>query len=117
MISWEKKNSMVGFDILNITGSVSKSKQKDPFSEVAERSVMSPTLANSILGIRPGERVGNSKCRRRWKATFPPPSRLFSSQGAPQLSAARLLLHPRHALVHLVLSPLCLLEKTISSFT
>lgn len=53
---------MAGFDILNITGSVSKSKQKDPFSEITERSIMSPTLANSILGIRPGERVGNSKC-------------------------------------------------------
>lgn len=46
---------MAAFDSLNITGSVSKSKQKDPFTEVTERSVMSPTLANSILGIRPGE--------------------------------------------------------------
>lgn len=65
MISWrkkkkkKKKNSMAGFHILNITGSVSKSKQKEPFSAVTEDSIMSPTLANSILGIRPGERVDN----------------------------------------------------------
>lgn len=63
---------MAGFDILNITGSVSKSKQKDPFSAVTERSVVSPTLANSILGIRPGETVGNSKCRELQKSAFPP---------------------------------------------
>lgn len=45
----EKKNkSMVGFDILNITGSVSKSKHKNPFCAVTEDSIMSPTLANSI---------------------------------------------------------------------
>ena len=60
IVSWEKKNSMAGFDILNITGSVSKSIQKDPFSAVTERGVVSPTLANSVSGIRPGERVGNS---------------------------------------------------------
>lgn len=63
---------MAGFDILNITGSVSKSIQKDPFSAVTERSVVSPTLANSILGIRPGEKVGNSKCREWQKSIFPP---------------------------------------------
>lgn len=39
---------MVGFDILNITGSVSKSKHKNPFCAVTEDSIMSPTLANSI---------------------------------------------------------------------
>ena len=43
------------------------------------------------------------------------PSRLwewpFSSQGAPQLSLARLPLHPLHAFVHLVLSPLCYWQK------
>ncbi|KAL2304842.1 hypothetical protein Nmel_006797 [Mimus melanotis] len=44
-------------------GSVSKSVQKDPFSAVTERSIVSPTLANSILDIRPGETLGNSKCR------------------------------------------------------
>lgn len=48
------------------------------------------------------------------KSSFPP-SRLwewpFSSLGAPQLSPARLLLHPLHAFVHLVLPPLCLLAK------
>lgn len=53
---------MAGFDILNVTGSVSKSKQKDPFSEVIKHSIMSPILANSVVGIRPGERVGNIKC-------------------------------------------------------
>lgn len=63
---------MTGFDILNITGSVRKSKQKDLFSAVTERSIMSPTLANSILGIRPGEGTGNSKCREWWKVTLSP---------------------------------------------
>lgn len=88
-----------------ITGSESKSKQKDPFSEVTKHSIISPTLANSILGIRPGERVGNIKCRGWWKATFCPASCLwewpFSSQGAAQHSPARLPLHPLHAFVHL----------------
>lgn len=63
---------MTGFDILNITGSVRKSKQKDLFSAVTERSIMSPTLANSILGMRPGEGAGNSKCREWWKVILSP---------------------------------------------
>lgn len=33
---------------------------------------MSPTLANSILDIRSGETVGNSKCREWQQSTFPP---------------------------------------------
>lgn len=75
---------MAGFDILNITGYVSKSKQKDPFSAVTERSVMSPTLANSTLGIRPGERVGNSKCREWWKAIFSPPPASGNGPSVPR---------------------------------
>lgn len=63
---------MTGFDILNITGSVRKSKQKDLFSAVTERSIMSPTLANSILGTRPGEGAGNSKCREWRKVILSP---------------------------------------------
>ena len=75
---------MAGFDILNITGYVSKSKQKDPFSAVTECSVLSPALADSILGIRPGERVGNSKCREWWNATFPPPPASGNGPSVPR---------------------------------
>lgn len=114
----EKKNSLAGSDTLNISGSVSKSKQKDPFSKVTERSVVSPTPANFVLGIQtpsgPEKEWATASVKSDGKTPFLP-SRLwewpFSSPGVPQLFLARLLLHPLHAFVHLVLSPLCLLAK------